>query len=298
MTDTPRVIALIPARAGSKGVPMKNIKPLPLGGGPSCVERAIACAQASGVCDRIVVSTNDGEAMRQASQYDRVLVHHREPWAATDEAPMLSVIMDLWKVAWLDDADIVLILQPSSPLRRPRLLREVVDTLHEGDDCDSVVTVQPIPGGVDKAVVFNEKRGTYLPVSGDWRTRHQDVRPAYRRDGQLYGFRMEMFLREWDFYGPNLGIIVTDPADALSIDTPEDWADAERRLRKREVLNGLGTPADGPFPAYTEGDPARFESCLPKWRSDWPQRVRSRQDEVLEAIRQGKTPPLWAGRCE
>ncbi len=309
MTDKPRVIALVPARSQSKGVPGKNTKPL--AGGPSCVERAIACAQASGVCDQIVVSTDDPEVMRLVGHRDGVWVRQRESWAATDEAPMLSVVLDVWRVGYLDGAEIVLILQPSSPLRQPKLLQDAVDLLTHG--YDSLVSVQRIPGGVDKALIQTGGEPAYRPVSGSWRTRHQDVRPAYRRDGQLYGFRMDLFVQVWDFYGQALKVIVTDPTDALSIDTPEDWAEAERRLRKREACAGWGwmtsymhrlneslerrgsqfarqpddDPAEG-HPAYTEGDPARFESSLPKWHSGYPPRVRPRQDEIDDAIRKYK----------
>jgi CMP-N-acetylneuraminic acid synthetase len=65
-------------------------------------------------------------------------------------------------------------------------------------------------------------------------TRRQDVRPAFSREGTVYAFRRSTLERYGSIYGEDCRPLVIDPAESLSIDTPEDWAEAERRLRSRE----------------------------------------------------------------
>ena len=126
--STVRVLAIVPARGGSKGVPRKNIKLL--AGRPLLAYTADA-ARASGVCDRIVLSTDDTEIAAVGRDCGLEVPRLRPANLATDTTPMLPVLQHmldtLGEEGW--QPDIVVLLQPTSPLRRASHIRQAVELL-------------------------------------------------------------------------------------------------------------------------------------------------------------------------
>ncbi len=228
----PIVLALIPARLGSKGVKSKNVKPL--AGGPSCVERAIACAKASGVCDRILVSTDDPEAERQALAAG-VEVHQRSAWAATDEASINDVIEDVLDGGVGAGVEVLVLLQPSSPLRQPFVIQQAL-VLLQRPLASGVVSVQPLRGEetMPCRMLMCTARGNHLfPVGGEWNVRRQNALRGWYRDGQIYAFWLETWHLYENIYGDHVWPLSCPAEDALSIDTEADWQEAERRIREQ-----------------------------------------------------------------
>src|SRR5262245_55729709 len=117
-----KLLGLIPARGGSKGVPGKNLRPL---AGKSLVQRAYECAVASGVVDRVVLSTDDPRIAAAAREFGLEAPFIRPAEFARDESPMMDVILHalgaLRETGYLPDA--LLLLQPTAPLRRPAHLQ-------------------------------------------------------------------------------------------------------------------------------------------------------------------------------
>jgi len=224
-----RVLGLIPARGGSKGVPGKNIRPL---AGKSLIQRAFECAAASGVLDRIVLSTDHpaiAEAARAYGLDDCIL---RPAELARDESPMIDVAVHALKAleATSYTPDAVLLLQPTSPLRRAAHLREAVRLLGEHD---AVCSVAPLPKELCPHFVMRITAEGYLDhfmPDGALFTRRQDVPTAYKRDGTVYLTRVPVILEQRSFYGRKCVPMMVPPDESLSIDTPAQWEDAERRL--------------------------------------------------------------------
>jgi CMP-N,N'-diacetyllegionaminic acid synthase len=227
------VLAIVPARSGSKGVPGKNVRPL---AGRTLLDYVASAARDSGVIDRIILSTDDA-AIAEAGRLAGLEVPFlRPPALARDDTPMLPVLQHA--VAQLELAGwqpaFIALLQPTSPLRTAAHIRDVVTQLRESG-ADSVVTVVEVPKHLSPDYVMRIDHGVLRPFlpEGERITRRQDVRPAYSRDGTVYAFRRETLVSLGSIYGPDCRPVVIAPAESLSIDTPDDWAAAERILAVR-----------------------------------------------------------------
>ncbi len=227
------VLGLIPARGGSKGVPGKNVRPL---AGRTLLDYAAEAARGSGVIDRVVLSTDApeiAEAGRRAGIVDVVV---RPSDLAADDTPMLPVIAHVLETLAADGwhPDIVVLLQPTSPLRRPEHIRRAVSLLIESE-ADSVVTVVEVPRHLSPDYVMRIDDGHLVPFLPDGArvTRRQDARPAYAREGTVYAFRRNALERYGSIYGADCRPLLIDARESLSIDTPDDWQDAERRIAGR-----------------------------------------------------------------
>jgi CMP-N-acetylneuraminic acid synthetase len=130
--------------------------------------------------------------------------------------------------------DFVVLLQPTSPLRRASHIRDAVTMLRE-TGADSVVTVVPLPQHLSPDYVMRIEDGRLQPFLSDGLriTRRQDARPAYAREGTVYAFRRTTVDLFGNIYGDDCRPLVLDPAESLSIDSPADWAAAERILAGR-----------------------------------------------------------------
>ncbi len=224
------VLGIVPARGGSKGVPGKNVRPL---AGHTLLEYTARAARESGVLDRVILST-DAPAIADAGRLAGLEVPFMRPAAlAADDTPMLQVVQHaldaLARGGW--SPDIVVLLQPTSPLRQAAHIRDAVTTLRETKS-DSVVTVVEVPRHLSPDYVMRIDEGRLTPFlpEGARVTRRQDARPAYSRDGTVYAFRRSTIEQLGGIYGNDCRPLIIDTSDSLSIDSQSDWDEAERRL--------------------------------------------------------------------
>jgi CMP-N-acetylneuraminic acid synthetase len=227
------VLGLVPARGGSKGVPGKNVRAL---AGHTLLEYTARAAQDSGVIDRLMLST-DAPDIADAGRRAGLEVPFMRPAAlAADDTPMLPVIQhalaETAKHGW--SPDVIVLLQPTSPLRRPDHIRDAVTMLRE-TTADSVVTVVEVPRHLSPDYVMRIEEGRLRPFLPDGAavTRRQDARPAYSRDGTVYAFRRSTIERFGGIYGDDCRPLLIDATESLSIDTEDDWNEATRRLAAR-----------------------------------------------------------------
>ncbi len=229
--STPRVLALIPARSGSKGVPDKNTKLL---AGRSLLEYAAAAAVAAGIIDRSVLSTDSDRIAAEGRRVGLEVPFIRPADLARDDTPMLPVIEHalgaLEQEGWA--AEIVVLLQPTSPLRRAEHIRDAVQQLRDSG-ADSVVTVVELPRHLSPDYVMRMEGGRLEPFLAEGKdvTRRQDARSAFVRDGTVYAFWSRTVREMHSIYGRDCRPLVLSAADSITIDTQSDWAEAERRLR-------------------------------------------------------------------
>jgi CMP-N-acetylneuraminic acid synthetase len=228
-----QVLGLVPARGGSKGVPGKNVRPL---AGRTLLEYTAAAARESGVLDRVVLSTDSEEIAEAGRRAGLDVPFMRPPGLAQDDTPMLPVVLHALEALDLQGwtADLVVLLQPTSPLRRPGHIRDAVAMLRE-TGADSVVSVIEIPRHLSPDYVMKIEGGALRPFlsEGARVTRRQDARPAYAREGTVYAFWPATLERFGNIYGEDCRPLVIDPAESLSIDSEADWAAAERILAGR-----------------------------------------------------------------
>jgi CMP-N,N'-diacetyllegionaminic acid synthase len=228
-----RVLAIVPARGGSKGVPGKNVRQL---AGRTLLDYTALAARGSGVIDRIVLSTDSAEIAEAGKRAGLEVPFMRPDALAQDDTPMLPVVQHAVDTLAADGwaTDVIVLLQPTSPLRRSSHVREAVTMLHE-TKADSVVTVIELPRHLSPDYVMRIDEGVLRPFlsEGERVTRRQDARPAYSRDGTVYVCWRSTLERWGNIYGDRCQPLILDAADSLSIDSPADWAEAERRLADR-----------------------------------------------------------------
>ena len=224
------VLALVPARGGSKGIPDKNIRPL---AGRTLIEYAARAATASAVVDRLVLSTDSERVAAEGRRAGLEVPFIRPSELAQDETPMLPVVEHavrfLAQHGW--EAEIVVLLQPTSPLRTPAHVRAAVTELRESG-ADSVVTVVELPRHLSPDYLMRIDDGRLVPflVEGERITRRQEARPAFVRDGTAYAFWTRTLREMHSIYGRHCRPLVVPARESITIDTPDDWQDAERRL--------------------------------------------------------------------
>jgi CMP-N-acetylneuraminic acid synthetase len=214
-------------------VPGKNVRPL---AGHTLLEYTARAARESGVLDRVVLTTDSPEIADAGRRAGLEVPFMRPVRLAADETPMVPVIehalTEVSRDGW--SPDIVVLLQPTSPLRRPDHIRAAVAMLRD-TGADSVVTVVEVPRHLSPDYVMRIEGGRLEPFLPDGArvTRRQDARPAYSRDGTVYAFRRSTIERTGGIYGDDCRPLLIDARDSLSIDSPADWDEAERLLAAR-----------------------------------------------------------------
>lgn len=230
------VLGVITARGGSKAIPGKNLRPL---AGKPLLAYSIDAAQRSGVFDRLILSTDDEAIARYARSLGCDVPFMRPAELARDETVHLDVMKHA--VEWMRDRaaytpDIVMILQPTSPLRSADDIRRSVDLI-ETTGADSVVSVSEVPAHHNpmRTLRLDERGMATLFVTGEpvrrRINRRQDMPPAWTMNGAVYLFRTHvLFDADPSLYGNSTAAYVMPPERGISIDDLEDWASAERAL--------------------------------------------------------------------
>jgi CMP-N,N'-diacetyllegionaminic acid synthase len=215
------VAALIPARGGSKGIPRKNLAPL---AGKPLVRWAIDAARAADTVTRVVVSTDDDEI---AAAVGDVEVLRRPAELSGDETPMLEVIRHA--LEHVQPCDVLVLLQPTSPLRRPGQVDEAVRLLLESG-ADTVVSVVEVPHRYEPSSLMELRDGRLVARSEP--TTRQAKERLYARNGPAILALRPSGLGD-RLYGGNVVGFVMAERDSLDIDTPHDLELAEALLARR-----------------------------------------------------------------
>ncbi len=226
-----RVLGLVPARGGSKGIPRKNARLL--AGRPLLAYTADAAAGARRL-SRVILSTDDTEIAELGRACGLQAPFLRPADLARDDTPMLPVVTHA--VEWLEAQgqrfDAVCLLQPTHPLRRAEDIDACIELL-ERQHADAVMAIARVPDEYNPHWVYTRCEDGCLHLSTGERTpipRRQDLPPAYHREGSVYVTRRDVLLEQNSLYGRNLLGYVVDAARTVNLDTPEDWSRAEAML--------------------------------------------------------------------
>jgi CMP-N,N'-diacetyllegionaminic acid synthase len=227
---SPLVLGVVPARGGSKGIPDKNLRPL---AGRPLLAYVRDAAQVSGVVDRLVLSTDSEEIAELGRRLGLDVPFLRPAELARDDSPMQPVVehavVEVERGGWRPD--VVLVLQPTAPLRRGEHIAAAVDLL-ERSGCSSVVSVVEIPRHFAPQYAMKMVEGRLVPYLPEGRriTRRQDAEAAYSRDGTVYAVRRDVLVEQHDLYGDDCRPLVLAADESVNLDAPGDWAAAEVRL--------------------------------------------------------------------
>lgn len=220
-----KLLTIIPARGGSKGVPGKNR--IPVYGKP-LVAWTIECALCTDVSQKIVVSSDDVSILSIAKCYENVVASYRPDSLSQDQTPITEVIEYLLsqeEAGGCPPYDAVLLLQPTAPIREPRHILGVINALKSG--INSVISVVEMRD-LHPARMYRLECDELSPLIPEYEhARRQDIPPAYYRNGSIYLVRTEAFrMQRTVMAKPSAGYLMEGNL-LLNIDEPRDMLIAE-----------------------------------------------------------------------
>lgn len=221
------MLAVIPARGGSKGLPRKNLRRL---GGLPLVSHSIRAARESRLIDTYVVSTEDEEIAAVAAEHGAAVLR-RPAGLATDSVQNNDVLRHALAERAAGHRYVVL-LQPTSPFRRGAHIDACLAPLLAGN-ARSVMTVTPVDHHPGKAVRLED--GLVVPCTNafEMEARRQDLPEVFRQNGAVYALAIEDFLREGRLYLQPCRASIMPPEDSIDIDSEIDLQLAELLLQAR-----------------------------------------------------------------
>jgi CMP-N,N'-diacetyllegionaminic acid synthase len=238
----PRVLAVVPARGGSKGLPGKNIRPL---AGLPLVAHSLRAAAAMRTVTRCVVSTDDPEIARVATEHGGDVPWLRPADLAADDTPMAPVLRHA--LLAVEEAegrpyDALVLLDPTSPARVPAEIDAAVEELLASTDLDGVVSVSepsfnPVWVGVRPSATDPRVMERYFP-EGAGVTRRQDAGRFLRINGTFYVWTSAFIRRlesSWVDEGRHAMVEIPE-SRAFAIDYLEEFEDLAAAVERGRVV--------------------------------------------------------------
>jgi YrbI family 3-deoxy-D-manno-octulosonate 8-phosphate phosphatase len=227
------ILALIPARGGSKGIPRKNIRDF---AGYPLIAWSIAAGLQAHTVNRVIVSTDDNEIAAVAREYGAETPFMRPHELAQDRTPDLPVFEHA--LQWLEEIegykpDIVIQLRPTSPIRPKDCVDSAVRILIENTEADCVRGVVPAGQNPHKMWRFNGYDKPMKPllelegVAEPYNAPRQILPLVYWQTGHIDVIRTSTISRKHSLTGNTIYPLVIDPRYTVDIDTPADWAKYE-----------------------------------------------------------------------
>ena len=226
MIDGKKVLGLITARGGSKGVPGKNIRPV---GGKPLIAWTIEAGLASKYLDRLILSSDDDTIMKVARDHGCEVPFKREARLAADDAPSMDVVFDALERC--PGYDWVVLLQPTSPLRRTQDIDTAIGRCMAlgAPACVSVCVAEQSPYWMYRLQDGN-RLSPVLPSLAA--TRRQDLPPVYILNGAVYVADTTWLVKSRNFVTSETVAYEMPIARSLDIDTEAD-------LAKLRTLTGI-----------------------------------------------------------
>ncbi len=235
------VLALIPARGGSKSIPRKNIRPF---AGHPLIAFSIAAGLGAETVTRVVVSTDDEEIAQVSRHYGAETPFLRPGEFSQDDTPDLPVFQHALR--WLAEnegyhPEIVVQLRPTSPFRRRRYIDEAVYRLMERPEADAVRTVcipfqNPFKMWRIGGDGFMQPVGLKLGIAREpYNQPRQALPDVYWQTGYVDAAWADTILNKNSMTGERILPLVIDPSEWIDIDSPDDWRRAERLLEGGEI---------------------------------------------------------------
>ena len=227
------ILALIPARGGSKGIPRKNIR---LFAGYPLIAWSIAAAKRSSLVTRVIVSTDDEEIAAVAREWGAETPFLRPSELAQDHTTDLPVFEHVLK--WLEDMEGyrpegVVQLRPTSPIRPKTMVDDAIRILLNHEDADCARGVVPAGQNPFKMWLFNgegKPLNPLLEVKGipePYNAPRQILPPAYWQTGHIDAIRVSTIVDKKSLTGDVIYPLLIDPKYTVDIDTLPDWAKYE-----------------------------------------------------------------------
>jgi YrbI family 3-deoxy-D-manno-octulosonate 8-phosphate phosphatase len=254
LVNKPEVLAIIPARGGSKGIPGKNIRYF---AGYPLIAYSIAAAQQSEYVTRVIVSTDDEKIAGVAKQFGAEIPFMRPDELAEDSTLDFPVFEHALK--WLKghegyEPDIVIQLRPTSPIRPPSCVDDAIKVLLQHPQADSVRGIVPAGQNPHKMWRIDSTTGqmnNLLDVPGvaePYNAPRQILPPVFWQTGHIDAIRAETILVKKSMSGDVIMPLVLDPRYTVDIDNLYDWERYEHLFYEGGLEMVEPGPQKRPFP--------------------------------------------------
>ncbi|MCQ2022244.1 cytidylyltransferase domain-containing protein [Clostridium butyricum] len=226
-----KIVAIIPARSGSKGIIDKNIREID---GKPLIAYTIEAAKKSRVFTDILVSTDSNKYKQISEEYGAWVPFLRSEKLAQDDTPTNDVIEDvLIRLKNMGgNYDSFMILQPTSPLRDEEDIRNAVK-LFEEKEANSVVSMCEC----EHCPLFTKSLDDEMNLDGFLsemkKSRRQDLKKYYRLNGAIYMANSDYFLKYKSFYESKSYAFIMETQKSVDIDTSDDFNYAEFLIKKK-----------------------------------------------------------------
>lgn len=222
------VVAVIPARGGSKGIPLKNLREV---GFRPLIDYTISAALKAKTVDRVVVSTDSQRIADVAEKSGAAVPFLRPSNLAKDETPLAAVIVHFlnWCTDEGWDIEAIVILEPTSPLRKPEDIDNAV-RIYQEKGVDTVVAVQRDTGLWWKL----DHEGDPIPVQTQ-RLNRQYLKPMFKENGAIFVTRPEA-VTESTTIGRSVALYEMGLEESIDINTWEDLRGATLAIRRQKIL--------------------------------------------------------------
>lgn len=228
-----RILGIIPARGGSKGIPGKNIKYL---GDKPLLAYTIEATLKSKLLIRSILSSDSEEIIAKGKKLLVEVPFVRPAEFAKDDTASIEVVKHALSFFAKENIqfDAVCILQPTTPFRREGLIDEAINKF-QSENFDSLVSVREVPHEFNPHWTFEEEDGKLKIATGEKQiiSRRQELPKAFHRDGAIYLTKTEVILIQNSLYGDKIGYVVNSASDYVNLDTQADWEKAEKILKNK-----------------------------------------------------------------
>jgi CMP-N,N'-diacetyllegionaminic acid synthase len=227
-----RILAIIPARSGSKGVPGKNTKFL---GDKPLISYTINVAKQIKEFDEVILSTDSKGTADIGLDLGISVPFLRDSSLSKDDTPMVDVIENIIK--YYDNFnkkyDAFCLMQPTVPFRKVKNVKNCLKKFTSSNDDLSLFTVRKVPSKFNPHWVFKEKNKTLSLFTNELNivTRRQELPNTYYRDGDIYLFNYNTFKNNRSIYTERNNFVLNNYVPYVNIDNIGDWNQAEEQLK-------------------------------------------------------------------
>ncbi|PRR82846.1 cytidylyltransferase domain-containing protein [Clostridium vincentii] len=232
MINNKSILAIIPARGGSKGIPRKNIKLL---NGKPLISYTIEEALKSKYIDRVIVSTDNEEIANISKSYGAECPFLRPIELAQDDSTTMDTI--LYNINELKEKfDYICLLQCTSPLRNAEDINKTIERVIETDS-DSIISVCESQDNPYWTTVIEQEKLKFLLINGEKIKRRQELPTTYKVNGSIYLMKTHILMSEKKLFTDNTVAYIMSQEHSVDIDTLLDFKFAEVLIRERNDNN-------------------------------------------------------------
>jgi N-acylneuraminate cytidylyltransferase len=229
-----KILAIIPARGGSKGIPKKNIVEI---SGKPLISYSIEVAKKSNLIDKVIVSTDNDEIAEISKKHGAEVPFKRPSELAEDHVPTYPVIKHT--LEWLKEnekyePDLVVLLEPTFPLRTSGEVDEAIKTIQKDDEADSLRgVIEPFQNPYRMWTVKGKYLKPLIPTdTQSFEKPRQSLEKVYWQNGYIYISKYKTIMEKGNIHGEKILPFILDEGKFIDLDTEEDLKLLKKVLEK------------------------------------------------------------------